>query len=117
VTHRTTLTLTARQTQKVIRDATRATGPDDPTVLCLPPRPELSAILADMAGDPRYTTSLIRGLQILLAVPEHATPLKTIAQTADQVPSSAHRWLRTWVALGIVHQDEQNRMYRRHRSR
>lgn len=81
----------------------------------LPGPDELLRALALMAGNPNYSRSMIRAVQVLATLPVDgsARELAAIAKSLDLSTSTTHRYLQTWVALGVVTQDAESRRYAR----
>ena len=107
--------LTSRQVRQVVHDASPAdeVGGEASLILRLPSAAALDGLLAEMGASARYSSSLVRALRVLAAVPDKDTSLKVIVDAARLSPSSTHRYLCTWAALGVVEQDEESRLYRR----
>jgi hypothetical protein len=109
-----TITLTESQVAQVAREAL---GDDGLSVLLaeLGDRETLSSRARSIATDDRYSQALLRALLVLLAFPADGSEreLTDVARQLELSPSTAHRYARTWVELGLVEQDARSRRYRR----
>ncbi len=106
------ITLTSRQVRRVVRQASAhgvSIGLD-------PLRLEESApALAPLSANPNYSGSLIRAVLVLAALPADGSmqELTATARALDLSMSTVHRYLQTWLALGVVEQEPDSRRYRR----
>jgi hypothetical protein len=65
--------------------------------------------------DIKLSQSLLNGLMILASLPEDGSPVgnNEVALLVDLTPSTAHRYLRTLLAVGLIDRDPYTRKYRR----
>jgi hypothetical protein len=76
---------------------------------------EMLAIASEPLGDPRISSSLLRGLLVFSVLPADGEPIG-IVEVADRLNMSAsttHRYLTTLVLAGLVERDASSRKYRR----
>lgn len=64
--------------------------------------------------DPRYSSSTLRALLVLGTLPADGAELELteLAARLHASPSTTHRYLQTWLLVGIVEQDTGSRRYR-----
>jgi hypothetical protein len=76
---------------------------------------ERHGVLLPLWGEVRCSRSVIRALLVLAAFPADGSPreLTEIAGEIGFSPSTTHRYIRTWVAVGLLEQDLHARRYRR----
>ena len=68
-----------------------------------------------LLGDERCSTTLLRALLVLAAFPRDGGE-RRLAEVAEEVgwsPGTTHRYVYTWVAVGVLVQDPRSRRYRR----
>ncbi|HTZ85407.1 MAG TPA: helix-turn-helix domain-containing protein [Solirubrobacteraceae bacterium] len=106
------ISLTRGQVNRVVQQAAASGSAADLPAL-LPGPDELVRRLARAVGDPNYSQSLIRAVQVLAALPADgsARELGAIAKAVGFSTSTVHRYLQTWVALDVVMQDGESRRY------
>jgi hypothetical protein len=80
--------------------------------------PDLDAarrVLLPLINDNRYSRSQCRSLLVLAACPAGGSwvELTDVARELEISPSTVHRYLLTWMAIGLIEQDAQSRRYRR----
>lgn len=112
MSERVAISLTRGQVNRVVQQAAiSGTGVDLSALL--PGPEELARRLARAVGNPNYSQSLIRAVQVLAALPADgsARELGAIADALGFSTSTAHRYLQTWVALDVVMQDGESRRY------
>jgi hypothetical protein len=112
-TEHVALELTQSQIDRVIRDATGAG--------------KISILLSGLTGvqetlrrepglmdDPRISTSLMRGLLVIAALPRDGdyVRLSDIAELLGIGLSTAHRYVTTLLVVGLVERDPASRRYR-----
>ncbi len=108
-----TLTLTAEQVAQVVADVVVSDG-EHPLVLA-----SLEGIQAFRAspllGDRELSVTLLRGLLVLVSFPPDGDErnCKEIAQELDIPVSTADRYVRTWVAVGLLELNQVTHQYRR----
>ncbi len=113
-----TLTLTAEQVAQVVVDVAVSDGkhPLVPSILegiqAFPASPLL--------GDLELSAALLHGLLVLISFPPDGDERgsKEIvqelgAQELDMAVSAVDRYIRTWVAVGLLEQDQVTHQYRR----
>lgn len=109
------VTLSAEQVQAVVQAATApaavgyafASGLESPTAL--------ASVLKPLLDDNSYSRSVLRALLILAGFPPDGTE-RELTAVADEVgfsPSTTHRYLHTWEAVGLLERDADSRRYRR----
>ncbi len=108
------ITLTGNQVARVVRDASGRAGM---TALLSGPSSlqELHGILLPLLSDNRVSRSTVRALLVLSAFPSDGT-YREVTEVPKQLglsQSTTHRYVRTWVALGLLEQDPGSRRYRR----
>jgi hypothetical protein len=74
---------------------------------------ELRRVLMPLWDDVRCSRSLIRALWVLAAFPADGGQheLTEIAREIAFSPSTTHRYVRMWVAVGLLEQDLRSRRY------
>lgn len=110
------IALTDGQVARVVREASG--------------RPDLASLLPEMTGldvvssvvlelleNAAYSRSALRALLVLNALPPDGgeRELTEIARQLGLSGSTTHRYLRTWMALGLIEQNPRSRRYRRAR--
>jgi hypothetical protein len=78
---------------------------------------DVRAVLADgceQLEDPRLSHSLLAGLLMLVSFPKDGGYVANaeLARVLGMNPSTAHRYVSTLVAVGLVEQDPDTRRYR-----
>jgi hypothetical protein len=108
---RATIMLTSTQVAQVIRQAGRASWVlekiEDPY--------PLREVMVPPVKDVTLSRSTLRALLILDSCDHHGEP-RGITEVASELglsPSTAHRYARTWIALGLLDQDVGTGRYRR----
>lgn len=108
-----TLTLTAEQVAQVVDNVVVSVG-EYPWVFA-----SLESIQAFPASplceDPKLSTALLRGLLVLISFPSDGEERgsKQVARGLGMAEATAHRYIRTWVAVGLLEQNEVTHQYRR----
>jgi hypothetical protein len=76
---------------------------------------DLDQRVRSLLGSPNHAQSVLRALQTLVTVPEDAEGIAvtSLPPTLGISSASAHRYLNTWRALGVITQDLATRRYRR----
>lgn len=112
MSERIAIRLTSGQVNQVVQQAA-VSGRGVELSALLPEPDELIRRLARTVGNPNYSQSLIRAVQVLAALPGDgsARELGAIARSLGLSTSTAHRYLQTWVALEVVMQDAESRQY------
>ena len=76
---------------------------------------QLRDVLVPLLDDAAYSRSVLRALLVLDAHPLDGSG-RTLTGVSTQLglsPSTTHRYLNTWVAVGMLEQDPRSRRYRR----
>jgi hypothetical protein len=83
----------------------------------LPEFDERDIVSDALLADDSYSRSVLRALQVLHALPADGSErvLTDIAREVDLSPSTTHRYMQTWMAVGLVEQHPRSRRYRRSR--
>jgi hypothetical protein len=65
--------------------------------------------------DSRVSRTVLQALRVLAAFPTDGTDrqITEVAQELSLPTVTAHRYAKTWVAVGLLHQDPGSRRYRR----
>jgi len=111
---RATITLTSEQVLEVVRHATVQAELRKVLGEIGEPQP-LQEIVIPLLGDVTLSQSTLRALLILAAFGHFDDPreITEVAREMDLSASTAHRYVRTWMALGLLDQDPVSRRYRR----
>ena len=109
-----TVTLTANQVREIAREASGAGG----LAGVLSEVGELESVrgaVEPMLADPRCSRSLLRALLVLVAFPADGgeRELTEVAGELRLSPSTTHRYVSSWVGVGLLMQDPRSRRYRR----
>jgi hypothetical protein len=75
----------------------------------------LHSVVLPLLDDPRCSRSTFRALLVLGAFPADGSEreLTDIAKRLGFSPSTTHRYIGTWLAVGLLEQDPHSRRYRR----
>lgn len=109
-----TITLTESQVARIVREVAGESHLDGlPDGL-----EELSSLrgaLAPLLDDATYSRSTLRALLVLGAFPPDGgeRELTDVARQLDLSPSTTHRYIGTWMAVGLLEQHPRTRRYRR----
>jgi hypothetical protein len=105
--------LSQAQVDGVLRDASAA---DHISMLLMgaPDLRDLRALVREQQDAARLSRSLIYGLMLLAALPADGcyASLTALARSLDMSMSSAHRYVSTLLAVGLVERDPLSRQYR-----
>jgi IclR helix-turn-helix domain len=76
---------------------------------------ELQRTMQPLLDDPRHSHSALRAVLVLAAfsVDGSERDVTEVARALSLSPSTTYRYLRTWVALGLLEQNPSSRSYRR----
>ena len=109
------LELTGQQVSQVLEQARQGTTGVKSLLWQLGDRQAFAAAAEAALADPRLSHSTIRALLVLAVFPEDGSELSliSVAEILDYSPSTAHRYVRTWLAVGFLEQDASSRRYRR----
>ncbi len=79
----------------------------------------LASVAEPLLEDSNLSRSTLRALLVLDALPPDgsARELTEIARGLEVSASTTHRYIRTWMALGLIEQDPRSRRYRRTQGR
>jgi hypothetical protein len=74
---------------------------------------ELRRAMVPLVGDPRLSHSALRAILVLAAFPADGgeRELTDVGEALSLPPSTTHRYVRTWVALGLLEQNPRSRRY------
>jgi IclR-like helix-turn-helix domain-containing protein len=109
-----TITLTDWQVARVVREASVPPG-----LTALPVGlddfGELRGAVLPLLDDAAYSRSTLRALLVLGAFPPDGSEreLTDVARQLDLSPSTTHRYIGTWMAVGLLEQHPRSRRYRR----
>lgn len=108
-----TITLTDWQVARVMREAAGAGPAMVPAGLDEFGR--LRGTVLPLLDDEAYSRSTLRALLVLGAFPSDGSEreLTDVARQLDLSPSTTHRYIGTWMALGLLEQHPRSRRYRR----
>jgi DNA-binding IclR family transcriptional regulator len=111
---RATITLTRSQIQAVVQQAS-VEAAFGTTLSKLEDHERLSVAVSHLVEDTTLSRSTLRALLVLAAFDRNDEPreLSEVARQLDLSPSTVHRYISTWIALGLLHQDPVSRRYRR----
>jgi hypothetical protein len=100
-----------RQVARQIAGRPRVTG----VLGGLPELQELRRVLDPLLEDDRFSRSACRAVLVLAAFPADGSgrELTAVARELDLSPSTTHRYISTWMAIGLLEQDARSRRYRR----
>ena len=78
---------------------------------------ELASSMLPLLDDNTYSRTTIRAVLTLAAFPTDGSEreITDVAREVGQSPSTTHRYVRTWVAIGELEQEPYSRRYRRPR--
>lgn len=73
--------------------------------------------VAPLLGNPQYSRSLLRGLLVLGSFPADGSERELTGVAAElEIPAgTTHRYIGTWLAVGLLDQDPASRRYKRAR--
>jgi len=111
---RVSISLTSTQISQVVRHASGRTGLSRMLADLEDPQ-ALHDAVATLLDDDAYSRSTLRALLVLAAFhPDGGErELTDVARQLELSPSTAHRYVGTWMALGLLEQDPVSRRYRR----
>jgi hypothetical protein len=108
------LPLTTAQVAAVVRQA--AAGGDGLSgLLVAMSDPQLAMAVPPLLEEPGCSRTVLRALLVFTAFPADGGQRRLIdvANRCEMNPSTAHRFVRTWVALGLLEQASNSSGYRR----
>jgi hypothetical protein len=106
-----TIELSKAQINRVVREAAQ----DDGLLGLLGGAGEVAfQAFPEQLDDPRLSRSLLRALMILASFPADGTAraLTDVANQLDMAASTAHRYVSTFVEVGLLERDPDSRKYR-----
>lgn len=108
------ITLTQAQAEQLLRDASVRRS-QAALAAGLGPATDLKATVGRLMADERYSRSLARAMLVYASIPSsgEACTVTALAQATDMAPSIVHRYLGTFVELGLLERDPASRAYRR----
>jgi hypothetical protein len=108
------IALSDAQVAQVVRASARRAGCSALRARLSGPQKPRGALVGLMDG-PRYARSFLLGLLVLSAFPADGgeRELSEVAREFTFAKSTTHRYLSTWLAVGVLEQDSRSRRYRR----
>jgi hypothetical protein len=108
------IALSGVQVEQVVRQISGHAG----VTRLLPEVPDLDELqhaLQPLLTDTQYSRSACRALLVLAAFPADGSEveLTEVARALEISPSTTHRYIATWMAIGLLEQDPRSRRYRR----
>lgn len=107
------ITLTDAQVAAIVSEAASTAG----IATLLSEATDMKVIrerLRSLATDQSYSLSTVRALLILSACSDDREhEVAELAKELDLTASTVHRYLATWVAVGLLHRNPHTRKYRR----
>jgi hypothetical protein len=72
-------------------------------------------VIALLQDDSKYSRATLRALAVLAAFPDDGSlrELTSVAEEVELSPSTTHRYISTWLVLGVLDRDPDSRRYRR----
>jgi DNA-binding MarR family transcriptional regulator len=113
-----TIRLTDRQVSQVVREASGGSGLAR-LMAGVTDLEDLRGMVMPLLDDPKCSRSTFRALMVLVAFPPDGRELELtdVAGELGLSPSTTHRYVSTWLAVGLLEQDPRSRRYRRARVR
>jgi hypothetical protein len=108
------ITLTRAQVAEVLRKEATARPHVFSLQATLTDLPSAARVI-DATHEEGLSRSTLRSLLVLIAFPEDGS-YRGLAEVSKEVgynPSTAHRYVSTWIAVGLLEQDPRSRRYRR----
>jgi DNA-binding MarR family transcriptional regulator len=109
-----TIALTDSQVAEVVREAAGGVGLKR-LMAGVSDLDELRRLVMPLLDDVKCSRSTFRALMVLVAFPADGSELDLteVARRLDLSPSTTHRYISTWMAVGLLEQDPRTRRYRR----
>lgn len=109
-----TIALTKAQVAEVLHLASGQAGPAN-VLSALTDFDAVSSVVLPLLDDARCSRSTLRAVLVLVAFPTNGDEreLREVSKQLDLSPSITHRYISTWVAVGLLEQDPRSRRYRR----
>jgi hypothetical protein len=108
------ITLTESQVARVVREASG--GPHLAGLLSgVSDLEVIRMAMQSMWDDHQWSRSVLRSVLVLAACPADGSEceITDIARAIELSPSTTHRYVQTWAALGLIEQNPRTRRYRR----
>jgi DNA-binding MarR family transcriptional regulator len=114
MSEKVSITLSSAQVAQVVRAATRGEGLSGLLTALNDPQNLRASVLASLDSN-RYSRSALRSLLVLTAFPLDGAEreLTDVAKQLGMSPSTTHRYVATWVEVGMLERDPTSRKYRR----
>ncbi len=108
------IALTDGQVARVVREASGGAGLAG-LLSGVSDLERLHSVVLPLLDDPRCSRSTFRALLVLGAFPADGgeRELTDVAKRLGFSPSTTHRYIGTWLAVGLLEQDPHSRRYRR----
>jgi hypothetical protein len=109
-----TIELTDAQVERVFSGATRRAGRVG-VLASVANLQDLQSALLPLLDNDQCSRVVLRALLVLDAFPSDGSEreLRHVASDLSMSPSTAHRYIRTWLMVGLLDQDPDSRRYRR----
>jgi DNA-binding MarR family transcriptional regulator len=109
-----TISLTEAQVAEVLSEASGGFGLEQ-AMTGMGDLDELRSVVVPLLDDVKCSRSTFRALLVLVAFPADGSEhdLTDIARRLQLSPSTTHRYISTWMAVGLLEQDPRSRRYRR----
>jgi hypothetical protein len=109
-----TITLTAEQISE-IQDRVAVAGEALRMLPGMSDPERFAASVAAALNEPGCSHSTLRALLVLSVFPTDGTPraLTDVASEIGLSPATTHRYLQTWLVVGVLERDPDSRRYRR----
>jgi hypothetical protein len=109
-----TIALTEAQVAEVLREASGGMGLAR-LMAGIGDLEELRGVVLPLLDDVKCSRSTFRALMVLVAFPADGSEhdLTEVARRLELSPSTTHRYVSTWMAVGLLEQDPRSRRYRR----
>jgi hypothetical protein len=109
-----TITLTESQVARIVREVSGESALEE-LPAGLDELSRLRGTLLPLLDDAAYSRSTLRALLVLGAFPSDGgeRELTDVARQLDLSPSTTHRYIGTWMAVGLLEQHPRTRRYRR----
>ena len=109
-----TIELTDAQVERVFSGAAHGAGRVG-VLASVADLQDLQSALLPLLDDDRCSRAVLRALLVLAAFPPDGSEreFRHVASDLSLSPSTAHRYIRTWLMVGLLGQDPTSRRYRR----
>jgi DNA-binding MarR family transcriptional regulator len=112
------ITLTKAQAAQLLQQAS-AQQKTEEMVAAFDPAGRLLESARRLMDDERYSRVLARAMMVFASFPDNGQPC-SVTELADQLsmsPSMVHRYIATFVELGLLERDPVSRRYKRRRTK